>query len=133
MKPGGILYMLGALFYFVLGVVYWFWTGEIVGTVGITLTGGLALLTGFYILFTLRRIGPGPDDLDYAEIADADPDFGFFSPGSWWPLPVAIATALIALGLVFAVWLVIIGLGVLFISIYGLMSEYYRGPRLPEA
>ena len=133
MKPGGILYMLGALFYFVLGVVYWFWTGEIVGTVGITLTGGLALLTGFYILFTLRRIGPGPDDLDDAEIADADPDFGFFSPGSWWPLPVAIATALIALGLVFAVWLVIIGLGVLFISIYGLMSEYYRGPRLPEA
>ena len=133
MKPGGILYMLGALFYFVLGVVYWFWTGEIVGTVGITLTGGLALLTGFYILFTLRRIGPGPDDFDDAEIADADPDFGFFSPGSWWPLPVAIAAALIALGLVFAVWLVIIGLGVLFISIYGLMSEYYRGPRLPEA
>jgi hypothetical protein len=133
MKPGGILYMLGALFYFVLGVVYWFWTGEIVGTVGITLTGGLALLTGFYILFTLRRIGPGPDDLDDAEIADADPDFGFFSPGSWWPLPVATAAALIALGLVFAVWLVIIGLGVLFISIYGLMSEYYRGPRLPEA
>ena len=133
MKSSGLIYLVGALFYFVVSTIYWFWTEEIVGTTAMSLTGFLALLTGFYVLFTARRVGVGPDDIETAEIADADPDYGFYSPGSWWPLPVAFSAAVIALGLIFAVWLLLLGVIALFISIGGWTMEYYRGPRLPEA
>lgn len=133
MKPGGFIYMIGAAFYFIVSAIYWVWTAEIVGTTAMALTGFLALLTGFYVLFTARRVGAGPEDIATAEIADADPDFGFYSPGSWWPLPVAFSAAVIALGLIFAVWLLLAGIVALFISLGGWTLEYYRGPRLPEA
>jgi hypothetical protein len=133
MKSGGLIYLAGAAFYFVVGAIYWVWTSEIVGTTGLVLTGFLALLTGFYVTFTVRRLGAGPEDIETAEIADADPDYGFYSPGSWWPLPVAFSAAVIGLGLIFAVWLLLLGVVALFISLGGWMLEYYRGPRLPEA
>ncbi|MFM1905337.1 MAG: hypothetical protein RIT32_133 [Actinomycetota bacterium] len=133
MRPSGFIYMAGALFYIVVAAIYWVWTAEIVGTTAMLLTGFLALLTGFYVLFTSRRLGVGPEDIETAEIADADPDYGFYSPGSWWPLPVAFSAAVIAVGLIFAVWLVLLGMVALFISLGGWMLEYYRGPRLPEA
>lgn len=133
MKLSGLIYMLGALFYFVVSAIYWVWTEEIVGTTGMLLTGFLSLLTGFYVLFTARRIGPGPEDIESAEIADADPDYGFYSPGSWWPLPVAFSAAVIAVGFIFAAWLVLLGTLALLISLGGWTLEYYRGPRLPEA
>lgn len=133
MKPGGIIYMIGAVFYFLVAAIYWVWTAEVVGTTALFLTGFLAVLTGFYILFTYRRLGDGPEDIETAEIADADPDYGFYSPGSWWPLPVAFSAAVIAVGLIFAVWLLLLGVVALFISLGGWVLEYYRGPRLPEA
>ena len=133
MKPGGIIYMIGAVFYFLVAAIYWVWTAEVVGTTALLLTGFLAVLTGFYILFTYRRLGDGPEDIETAEIADADPDYGFYSPGSWWPLPVAFSAAVIAVGLIFAVWLLLLGVVALFISLGGWVLEYYRGPRLPEA
>lgn len=133
MKSGGLLYMLGAFFYFGVSAIYFLWTGEVVGTTALLLTGFLALLIGFYLLFTVHRLGEGPEDLEDAEIADADADYGFYSPSSWWPLPVAFSAAVISVGLIFAVWLVLLGLIALFISLGGWMLEYYRGPRLPEA
>lgn len=133
MKSGGIIYALGAIFYFAVAAIYWVWTAEVVGTTALVLTGFLAALTGFYVLFTHRRLGDGPEDIETAEIADADPDYGFYSPGSWWPLPVAFSVAVIALGLIYAVWLLLLGVVALFISLGGWVLEYYRGPRLPEA
>jgi hypothetical protein len=57
---------------------------------------------------------------------EADPDYGFFSPHSWWPLPMGFSAMLIALGLVFATWLMITGIIFLMMSIIGLVFEYYR-------
>ena len=133
MKLSGLIYLVGALFYFIVTAIYWFWTGEVVGTTALLLTGFFAALTSFYILFAYRRVGDGPEDIETAEIADADADYGFYSPGSWWPLPVAFSAAVIALGLIYAVWLLLLGVVSLIISLGGWTLEYYRGPRLPEA
>jgi hypothetical protein len=83
---------------------------------------------GFYVLFTSRRVGIRPQDDKNAEIEDAEPDYGFFSPHSWWPIAVAAATAVVCFGLIFAVWLLILGVGLLMMAIIGFMFEYYRGP-----
>jgi hypothetical protein len=127
-KIEGFLFAGGAAFYGVIAVVYWFITEEIVGATALALTGGLAFLIGFYVLFTSRRVGTRPEDDPLGNIEDADPDYGFFSPHSWWPIAVAAAAMVVCLGLVFAVWIVILGITLLILTLIGLIFEYYLGP-----
>ena len=91
------------------------------------MTGALAFLVAFYVLYTAKRVYPRPEDRLDAEIDEADPEYGFFSPHSWWPLAVGFAAFLIVLGLIFAVWLVVLGVMVLMFALVGWMFEYYRG------
>lgn len=128
MKFTGFLFAGGAVFYGLVAVVYWFITEEVVGATAIALTGGLAFLVGFYFLFTARRHGVPPEEDKHGEIEDADPDYGFFSPHSWWPIAVALATGVVILGVVFAVWLAVLGVGLLVATLIGFIFEYYRGP-----
>ncbi len=91
------------------------------------LTSLLAALIGLYVLYTAKRVGSRPEDRNDAEIDEADPDYGHFSPHSWWPLPIALGAMVTALGLVFAVWLLILGVGLLMFGVLGLVYEYYVG------
>ena len=127
MKVEGFLFAGGAAFYAVVATVYYVITKEVVGSTALALTGALAFLVGFYVLYTSRRVGVRPEDDPNADIEDAEPDYGFFSPHSWWPLALGLATMVVALGLVFAVWLLILGVGLLMGALIGFMFEYYRG------
>ncbi len=127
MKIEGALFAIGTAFFGVVAAAYWFITKEIVGTTALALTGGLAFLVAFYLLFTARRVGTRPEDDPLAVIEDAEPDYGFFSPHSWWPIAVAIATGITIFGLVFAVWLLILGIGLLMLTLVGFVFEYYVG------
>jgi hypothetical protein len=127
MKIGGNLFALGSILYIFLGVVYYFMSGDVIGTSLLALTGGLAFLIAFYVLFTSKRVGALPEDNEYALISDADTDYGFFSPHSWWPFVIGASTFVFILGFVFARWMMVFGLFALMMAIYGLVFEYYRG------
>lgn len=127
MKIEGFLFAGGAAFYAVVATVYWVVTKEIVGSTALALTGALAFLVGFYVLYTSRRVGVRPEDDPNAAVEDAEPDYGFFSPHSWWPLAVGFGTFVTVLGLVFAVWIVFLGVGLLMAALIGFVFEYYRG------
>ena len=90
-------------------------------------TGFMTALVAFYSLYTARRLDNRPEDDQMAEQEEADPDYGFFSPHSWWPLPLGASAMMIALGLIFATWLMIAGVVFLVLSTIGLVFEYYRG------
>jgi hypothetical protein len=127
MKIEGWAFVLGFIFYSVVGGAYWYFSRDEVGTTLLVLTGGLAFLVAFYTLYTAKRVYPRPEDRPDGEIDEADPEYGFFSPHSWWPLVTGIGAGAIALGLVFAAWFVVLGLGILLIGIIGWLFEYYRG------
>lgn len=127
MKVEGGLFLGGAVFYAIIAVIYSVMSGDVVGTTALALTGGLSLIIGFYVWATGRRIGVRPEDRLDAEVEEADADYGFFSPHSWWPLPVAVGTWLTFMGLVFATWIVVLGITVLLISVFGWLFEYQRG------
>ncbi len=129
MKTSWILFVGLSLFYVILAVIYWQVGGEPVGITAISLSAGLALIVGFYLWFTSRRLGNLlPEDNQQGEIADSAGEIGFFSPHSWWPLPVALSACAMGVGLVIGWWLVLIALGSLLISILGLVLEYERPP-----
>ena len=127
MKTGWVLFVGLALFYVVVAIIYWQVGGEAVGITAIGLSAGLAIIVGFYLWFTNRRLGNVlPEDNQLGEIADAAGEIGFFSPHSWWPLPVALSICAIGTGLIIGWWLVLIAVGALIISILGLVLQYER-------
>jgi hypothetical protein len=124
----GRLFLFGFIFFVLTAAGYWYFTqGEPVGTIGLALTGGLSFLVAFYVLYTARRVYPRPEDRNDAAIEEADPEYGFYSPHSWWPLVVGFACFVMVLGLVFAVWVVVLGTGILMVALVGWLFEYYRG------
>ncbi|CAB4345055.1 MAG: cytochrome c oxidase subunit 4 [Actinobacteria bacterium] len=127
MKLGGKLFAYGTLFYFLVATVYAYMSKDPIGTTVIALTGGLAFLVAFYMLFTAKRVGPLPEDNPIAEISDADTDYGFYSPHSWWPLVLGFSTFIFVLGFVFAAWLAVLGFITLVFGLTGFLFEYYRG------
>ena len=127
MKVEGWLFAAGFFFFSLAAVVYWLLSGEVVGTVALSFTSGLAFLTGYYLLFTARRIDRRPEDSVDAEISDGSGELGFYSPHSWWPLPVAFFAATTFLGIIIGWWLVIIGVIGGALAVIGLVFEYYRG------
>jgi hypothetical protein len=116
-----------SVFYVIMTVIYWQVGGEEVGIAGMLLSACLAGMVGFYVWFTQKRIGVTlPEDNLTAEIADGAGELGFYSPHSWWPLPVAVSACVFALGLIIGWWLSLIGLGALVISIIGMVTEYEK-------
>ena len=116
-----------SVFYVIITVIYWQVGGEEVGIAGMLLSACLAGMVGFYVWFTQKRIGVTlPEDNLTAEIADGAGELGFYSPHSWWPLPVALSACVFALGLIIGWWLSLIGLGALVISIIGMVTEYEK-------
>ncbi|MGE3812427.1 MAG: cytochrome c oxidase subunit 4, partial [Candidatus Nanopelagicales bacterium] len=74
-----------------------------------------------------KRVGTRPEDDPEGNIEDAEPDYGFFSPHSWWTIVVAFAKMIVCFGLIFAVWLLILGVVLLLLALIGFVFEYYVG------
>ncbi len=101
---------------------------EPAGTAALVFTGALGFLIAFYLLFTAKRIEPLPEDDNEGDIVEGAGVQGFFSPHSWWPLPVGAGAATIGFGLIFAMWWIIILGGVLtIVGVAGILFEYYVG------
>ncbi|MFD4432912.1 cytochrome c oxidase subunit 4 [Nocardia sp. NPDC058497] len=121
-------------FFILVGIVYGFFTAqsrtgiEWAGTTAIVLTAGLSLIIGTYFRFVARRIDLRPEDYEEAEIVDGAGDLGFFSPGSFWPITLAAAGSVTALGLAFfQMWLIALGVVLVLTAAAGLVFEYYIG------
>jgi cytochrome c oxidase subunit IV len=127
MKFEGSLFIGCAIFFGAADIVYWYFSKDPTGTVALALSVGLAFLTGFYLLFTGRRLPERPEDNPDGEIEQGTGELGFFSPHSWWPLYVGMAAGLSALGVAVGWWLFLIGLLAVFLTTIGFVFEYYRG------
>ena len=101
---------------------------EWAGTITLGLCGLLFALIAFY----LGRVhsaqgGELPEDRVDADIDDGDPETGFFSPWSWWPVTLAASLGFVFLGLAIGVWIAFIGVALTLVSLVGWIYEYYRG------
>lgn len=126
MKAGWKLFTGLAVFYFIVGIIYWLVGGEAVGMTAIPLSGALAALVGYYLWFTNRRLGIQPEDKLDGEIEENAGEIGFYSPHSWWPLPVGFFATASGLGLIIGWWLTLIAVGGLIVSIVGFVLEYEK-------
>lgn len=117
-------------FFFLCAIVYGFLDSrEWVGIVCLTLTGGLSLIIGTYFRFVSRRLETRPEDNPDAEVSDGAGELGFFSPGSYWPIGLAAAAALLSISVAFyLIWAIVISAIVLMVMVGGLLFEYHMPP-----
>lgn len=127
MKVEGLLFALIAVFLVVTSSVYWVLSHDPTGFTCILLSGGLAFIVGYYLLFTAGRLEARPEDRADAEISEGSGEMGFFSPHSYWPIFTAGAFTLTTLGLVFGPFLILIGFVAILICASGFLFEYYVG------
>lgn len=128
MKIETVLFGSGLFFFAPIALIYgWLSEWEAVGTTAILLTAGFAGLIGGYLWVTGRRIDERPEDDPFGRIDAGAGEQGFFSPWSWWPLPLAVAGAVCFLGLAIGWWLFYIGIGIGVVSLIGFVYEYSRG------
>jgi magnesium-transporting ATPase (P-type) len=143
MRANVILFWVIAIFFALMAVVYAFWSWsdpmgtnianhkpaiEWAGTVILSLTAVLGAFNAFYLGRVHRAQGAElPEDRLDANIDDGDPELGFFSPWSWWPVVLASSAALMFLGLAVGFWISFIAVVVFLVAIVGWVYEYYRG------
>lgn len=131
MRVEARIFEINTAFFFLSAVVYGLWSdGEPVGTAGLILTGGLTFIIGTYFGFVSRRVRMRPEDNTDAEISDGAGELGFFSPGSYWPVGMALAASVLGFALAFSQWwLVAVGVVVVLGTVAGLVFEYHIGPK----
>lgn len=134
MKTNVVVLWVMAVYFFVLTAVYTVWaiidTGvvEWIGSIAIGLSGILATFIAFYLQVQVRNQGGVlPEDRLDADIDDGDPELGFYSPWSWWPLMLAAGAAIAMVGLSVGIWVAFYAIPVVLIALVGWTYEYYRG------
>jgi hypothetical protein len=127
-----ILFAFFALATVVYGLLtaYFFPGGlEWAGTTALVMTTGLSLIIATFFRFVARRLDTRPEDYEDAEIADGAGELGFYAPHSWWPVLVALAASVAAVGIaLWLPWLIVTGVVLVLSGAAGLVFEYYVAP-----
>jgi hypothetical protein len=133
-----------SLFGFVCGIVYWFLSYEPFGTVALLLLGAGPGLAALVLLQEHRRQGdrtqsrgemlrrlagipppapPGPAD-------KREDDLGVLPLPSIWPFATSLGLAIMLTGLIYGLWLIVLGLGVAAYGVWGWLAAINRENRL---
>ena len=123
-----------ATYFMILTAVYTVWaiidTGKVewIGSIAIGLSAVLAIFIAFYLQVQHKNQGGElPEDRLDADIDDGDPEIGFYSPWSWWPVLLAGGAGIAMLGMSVGIWVALYGIPLVLVSLIGWTYEYYRG------
>lgn len=127
------IFLLGvAVFFGLVGIIYWFWgsgysiedQGGTIMLVGTTLLG---FLPGAYYLWWSRRMRPRPEDRSDSSIDEGAGVIGSFPNSSVWPFVLGMGLFLVVLSAVFGLWLIAPGFALVISAAVGVTVESRRG------
>lgn len=124
MKTEARLFIGVAGFFLVTAVGYGWRAKEPAGTAVLTVAFLMAALVAFFLHMQYRRRGLRAQDRPDAEVADTAGPLHFFAPHSPWPITTALGSVLAALGVVYGLWLFLLGVGVLGHGVFGMVFQY---------
>ncbi|NUP16442.1 MAG: cytochrome c oxidase subunit 4 [Streptomyces sp.] len=124
MRTESRLFIGVAAFFLVTAVGYGYSSEEPTGTAVLVIAFLMAALVAFFLHVQYRRRGLRAQDREDAEVADTAGPLDFFPPHSPWPITIAAGSVLVALGVVFGLWLFLLGLGVLGHGVFGMVFQY---------
>ena len=119
-------YLFGGVagFFFVTAGLYAWWSREPAGTAILIVAFVMASVITFFLARTRQRRGDRPEDDRQGEIAERSGHLDFFPPHSPYPITTAFGAALAMLGIVSALWLFLIGFGLVAAGVCGMVFQY---------
>ncbi|MGW0712704.1 aa3-type cytochrome oxidase subunit IV [Streptomyces sp. NPDC002643] len=124
MRTEAVLFAGVAVFFAVTAASYAWFAADPAGTAFLVVAFVMASLVSFFLVVQYRRRGLRPQDRKDAEVASSTGPVEFLPPDSPWPITTAIGFVVVALGVVFGLWLLLIGLGVLALGVLGMVFEH---------
>jgi hypothetical protein len=121
-----LLLGLGA-FFAVLGIVYWVWSGENGGGIMIVAGGTLGFLPGSYYYWWSKRMPLRPEDDPNATRESGAGHIDAFPGTSIFPFVLGMGAFFTVLALVFGMWLLVPGIGLVVWAAIGGTAESRRG------
>jgi len=123
-----------AVYFFVVATLYTVWSlidhqsVEWAGTLAIGLSGVLTIFIAFFLQVQHKNQGGElPEDRLDADIDEGDPELGFYSPWSWWPVILAAGAGIALLGFAVGIWIAFYAIPLVLVALVGWTYEYYRG------
>jgi hypothetical protein len=123
-----------AVYFFVVATLYTVWSlidhqsVEWAGTLAIGLSGVLTIFIAFFLQVQFKNQGGElPEDRLDADIDEGDPELGFYSPWSWWPVILAAGAGIALLGFAVGIWIAFYAIPLVLVALVGWTYEYYRG------
>ena len=134
MKTNIVVLLVLAVYFFAVATMYTVWSlidrqsVEWAGTLAIGLSGVLTVFIAFFLQIQFKNQGGElPEDRLDADIDEGDPELGFYSPWSWWPIILAAGAAIAILGFAVGIWIAFYAVPLVLIALVGWTYEYYRG------
>ncbi len=132
MRVETALVVFSAAFLAVVAGIYWFTSYEDAGTTMLALAAVMYGMLGAFFYVQARRLYRRrlrrPEDSPDATFPDRPVEIGYFPAASVWPAALGLGTVVIALGLVFGYWCLVIG-GILLVgAIIGYAVEAQARP-----
>ncbi|NGO07401.1 cytochrome c oxidase subunit 4 [Streptomyces sp. HC44] len=113
-----------AVFFAVTAVGYGWFSEEPAGTAVLAIAFLMAALVAFFLHVQYRRRGPRAQDRGDAQVVETAGPLEFLPPHSPWPITTAVGSVVVALGVVYGLWLLLLGLGVLAHGVFGMVFQY---------
>lgn len=120
-------YLVIGIFFVVIMVIYFLWSGEAGGTIMLFAAAGLGIMPGLYMAWWARRMAPRPEDRDDATLEDGSGAVGAFPSNTIWPFVFGMGAALTGLSLVFGSWLAVVGVAFILSTALNVSLESRRG------
>ncbi|MFI8962577.1 cytochrome c oxidase subunit 4 [Streptomyces sp. NPDC053493] len=124
MRTEAVVFAGTAAFFLAVDVLYGLWAREPAGTAALTVAFLMALLVCFFFARNHRVNGDRPEDRPDGEVRERSGLLDLFPPHSGWPVLTAVGAAVLALGVIYGLWLALLGLGVLAAGVGGLVFQY---------
>jgi hypothetical protein len=129
MKAETFLFAAVAGFFLITGGFYIWWSGEEpAGSAVLAVAFLMSSAIAFFFARTHRQRGMRPEDRKDGEVAERAGTIDFFPPHSPYPPVIGAGAAATVLGIVFGLWLFLLGLGILLGAVCGTVFEFvHRG------
>ncbi|MFF3906100.1 cytochrome c oxidase subunit 4 [Streptomyces sp. NPDC001848] len=124
MKSEGYLFAGVALFFMLTDAAYTWFAREPAGIAALSVSFGMSSVIAFFCLINYRRKGPRPEDRPDSDVRERSGTIDFFPPHSVYPVVTALGAAVIAIGIVYGVWIILVGFGLLWPGVFGMVFQF---------
>ncbi|MGV9246752.1 aa3-type cytochrome oxidase subunit IV [Streptomyces sp. NPDC003710] len=124
MKSEAYLFAGVALFFLLTDAAYIWFAREPAGIAALSVSFGMSSVISFFCLINYGRKGLRPEDRPDSEIRERSGTIGFFPPHSGYPVITALGAAVIAVGIVYGVWIILVGFGLLGPGVLGMVFQF---------